>query len=243
MPLRRTAIPKGPDAQMYRSMEFGKLGSFFVLDTRQYRTDQPCGAGTKAPCAGVFDQSATIMGDKQERWLTSGLDSSAAKWNVIPQQVMIARVNEAAPPAERYSMDKWPGYEAQRQRLLSHFAMRRPSNPVVLSGDIHNNWVNDLQVDEKDEKSPVVATEFVGTSISSGGDGSTGEGRLTILQSRNPFVKYYNNQRGYVSCELTPDLMRAKYQCVDYVSKPGAPLVTRATFVVENGTPGAKRDS
>ena len=93
------------------------------------------------------------------------------------------------------------------------------------------------------ERSPVVATEFVGTSISSGGDGSTGEGRLAILQSRNPFVKYYNNQRGYVTCELTPDLMRAKYQCVDYVSKPGAPLVTRATFVVENGRPGAKRDS
>ena len=44
-------------------------------------------------------------------------------------------------------------------------------NPVVLTGDIHSNWVNDLRVDDRKPESPVVATEFVGTSISSGGNG------------------------------------------------------------------------
>jgi alkaline phosphatase D len=161
---------------------------------------------------------------------------------VIPQQVMMARVNQGSAADPRISMDQWPGYEAERQRLLSFLGTRKPSNPIVLSGDIHNNWVNDLQVNEMDEKSPVVATEFVGTSLSSGGDGSLSEARMTSLHSRQPFVKYYNNLRGYVTCELTPSAMRANYQCVDFVSRPGAALKTRASFVVEHGIPGVKRD-
>lgn len=241
-PLRRTAMPKGPDARMYRSMDFGMLGSFFMLDTRQYRTPQPCDAITTAPCAGTDDPKGTITGDRQEQWLLNGLDRAGARWHVIPQQVMMARVNQGSSASERYSMDQWPGYEAERQRFLSFLGTRKPSNPVVLTGDIHSNWVNHLQVNEKDERAPVVAVELVGTSISSGGDGSLGETRLASLRSRNPFVQYYNNLRGYVSCEVTPAAFRAKYQCVDYVSKPGAPLTTRATVIVENGVPGVRRD-
>jgi len=56
----------------------------------------------------------------------------------------------------------------------------------------------------------------------------------------NPFVKFYNAERGYVRCEITPDEYRADYQVVEYVDRPGAPLVTRASFVVEDGQPGAK---
>lgn len=241
MPLRRTSVPHGPDMQIYRSLHYGALGSFFVLDTRQYRTPQPCDSGTKPQCAGALDPKGTAMGAAQERWLLEGLDRSTARWNVIPQQIMMARVDQGSntsPP--RFSMDQWPGYEAERRRLLSFLDTRKPANPVVLTGDIHSNWVNNLQVNPDDEKSAVVAAELVGTSISSGGDGGPGAGRMATLQSRNPFVKYYNAQRGYVSCEVTPAALTAKFQGVDYVTKPGAPLVTRATFIVENGKPGAK---
>ena len=139
-----------------------------------------------------------------------------------------------------YSMDQWPGYEANRVRLLKFFAERPKLNPIVLTGDIHSNWVNDLQVDSSNEKSPVVATEFVGTSISSGGNGAEANKDTPKLYSENPFVKFYNYERGYVSCELTPKTYTSHYRTVSFVTKPDAPLVTRKSFVVEAGRPGAK---
>lgn len=241
MPLRRTAVPRGPHMALYRGFSFGNLADFSVLDTRQYRTDQPCGDGTKAPCDATFDPAATLMGRDQERWLHDRLSASPARWNIIPQQIMVARVNQSPTEEDRYSMDQWPGYEAERRRLLQLLADRRPSNPIVLTGDIHSSWVNDLQVNSEDPKSPAVGTEFVGTSISSAGDGTAMPDRLKTVMANNPFIKFYNGQRGYVSCDVTPSRMTAKYQGVDFVSKPGAPLATRATFVVEDGKPGAQR--
>ena len=240
-PLRRVSIPKGPSAQIYREAAFGSLASFFILDTRQFRTDQPCGDGTKAPCEGTFDPKATLLGAAQERWLFNRLKASRERWHVIPQQVMMARVDQQPGPDVRVSMDQWPGYDAQLKRMMQFLGTARPSNPIVLTGDIHSNWVNDLKLDFTDERSPTVGTEFVGTSISSGGDGSEPAPRIAGVLSENPFVKYYNNRRGYVSCLLTPREMRADYQTVDYVTRPGAPKKTAASFVVENGQPGAQK--
>ena len=99
----------------------------------------------------------------------------------------------------------------------------------------------DLRVDFDDPKSPTIGTEFVGTSISSGGDGEDMPDTMEPILARNEFVKFFNSQRGYVSCELTPTLMRAELRVLDYVSRPGAPRRTRAVFVVEDGRCGAQR--
>ncbi len=240
-PLRVRSRPRDGVMTLYRLVEYGSLASFFVLDTRQYRTDQPCGDGIEALCAGAFAPGATMMGPDQERWLRRGLDASRARWNVIPQQVMMAAVDQAAGEAKRYSMDQWPGYQAERSRLLTFLGDREPSNPVVLSGDIHSNWVNDLQLDFTDPDSRVVATELVGTSITSGGDGSDINGGMATAQRENPCVKFCNDQRGYVTCEVSADRMLAHYRVVDYVRRAGSPVRTRASFVVRNGMPGAVR--
>lgn len=240
MPLRRSSLPTGPRMQLYRDFIWGNLASFQVLDTRQYRTDQPCGDRSGPPCDGMRDATATLLGDEQERWLMARLDQSAATWNVIPQQVMMARVDFAPGDDERYGMDIWSGYETARRRLMQFLAERRPSNPIVLTGDIHTNWVNDLKVDYADERPPIVGTEFVGTSISSGGDGSDTRPTTAGMLAQNPWVRFYNSQRGYVRCELTPQRCQADYQVLDYVSRPGSPIATRASFVVEDGRPGAE---
>ncbi len=109
-----------------------------------YRTDQPCGDGSQTPCPGVFDPAATMLGVNQERWLLRGLAGSRARWNVLPQQVMMAPVDRAPGQDRRYAMDQWGGYDAERTRLMEFFGARRTSNPVVLTGDSHSNWVNDL---------------------------------------------------------------------------------------------------
>jgi alkaline phosphatase D len=239
MPLRAAQLPKGPDMPLYRKVAYGQLAEFAVLDTRQYRTDQPCGDGNKQPCDATFTESATMLGPAQEKWLSETLSASRSRWNVLAQQVMMARVDRLPGEKQAYSMDQWPGYEANRQRILKFFGEHPKLNPVVLTGDIHNNWANNLQVNCEDEKSPVVGTEFVGTSISSGGDGAESRKDTEAIYSENPFVKFFNNERGYVSCEVTPDRWSTHYRIVPFVTKPDAPLVTRKSFVVENGRPGA----
>ncbi len=241
MPLRRTSLPKGPDMQLYRRISFGNLAEFFVLDTRQYRTDQPCGDGNKPQCPECFDPKATALGEAQEKWLLSGLGSSKKRWNVLAQQIMMARVDRTAGEAANFSMDQWPGYEMNRRRLLKYFHDHPALNPVVLGGDIHSNWANNLIADFDDLGSKVVASEFVGTSISSGGDGVNQPRRIDDLYAENPFVKFHNAERGYVRCTVTPSQWRSDYQVVEYVTRPGAPLVTRASFVVEDQKPGVQK--
>jgi alkaline phosphatase D len=241
MPLRRSSLPSGPNMLLYRRIAFGRLAEFDMLDTRQYRSDQPCGDGTKPPCEAMNDPQATLLGPEQETWLLEGLTKTPATWNVLAQQVMMARVDQAAGERETYSMDQWPGYEANRRRLLKFFAQRKTLNPIVLTGDIHSNWANDLVVNFDDLDGRAVATEFVGTSISSGGDGAAlPRGREGLL-TENPFVKFHNAQRGYVQCHVTPRQWKSDFQVVEYVTRPGAPLQTAASFVVEAGQPGAQK--
>ncbi len=241
MPLRRSTLPHGPAMQIYRNVTYGRLAQFNVLDTRQYRTDQPCGDNNVAPCDGVFDPAASLLGDIQEKWLCDGLAASPARWNILAQQVMMARVDRTPGDAVAWSMDQWAGYDVGRKRLLQFLKDRQVSNPVVLTGDIHTNWVNDLKLDFDNENDPTIATEFVGTSITSGGDGGEKRSDTDGVLADNPFVKFYNAERGYVRCELTPSAWKTDFRVVPIITKPGGECLTRASYVIENGRPGAER--
>jgi alkaline phosphatase D len=183
---------------------------------------------------------ATILGDAQRQWLQSSLGESPAQWNVIAQQVLMAMVVATPRVKQEFSMEKWTGYMRDRLGLVQFLADRRISNPVVLSGDIHSNWVNDLRVDDRRADTPIVATEFVGTSITTGGNGVDKPAGLDALLADNPCVKFHNQQRGYVRCTITPKLWRSDFRTVADVTKLGTPAETRASFVVEAGEKGAK---
>ena len=124
--------------------------------------------------------------------------------------------------------------------MLDAFGSGRVANPIVLTGDIHSSWVADLKTDFDAAQSPVVGTELVGTSISSGGDGTETTANAQAVRSLNPHIRYYNGRRGYVRVDVAPERLTASYRVVPWVTQPGAPLETRATFVVENGRPGAQ---
>ncbi|MUG95194.1 alkaline phosphatase [Scytonema sp. UIC 10036] len=241
MPLRRFSIPTGANMQLYRRLSFGSLVEFNVLDTRQYRTDQPCNDGTKPRCPSVLAPNATLTGAEQERWLFDGLKRSRARWNVLAQQVLMSQVDRTRGPEQTFSMDMWAGYVAQRNRILRFLQESKISNPIVLTGDIHSNWVSDLKTDFDNPESPVVGTEFVGTSISSGGDGSDTNPRFEPYLPENPWIKFYNSQRGYVRCDITPERWQSDYRVMAAVTTPDAPMSTRASFVVEDGQPGAQQ--
>ncbi len=238
MPLRRTSLPHGSSLRLYRRLRFGDLAEFNVLDTRQYRTDQPCGDGTKPICPEVNNPQATMLGAEQERWLFNNLGRSKALWNVIAQQVMVARWDSGPGDEIRMSMDKWGAYPAALNRFLNCLRERKPANPIVITGDIHSNWVADLKADFDKPDSATVGTEFVGTSITSGGDGSDTRPNVEQQLGDNPHIKFFNSQRGYVRCDLTPKRWQTDYRIVASVTKPDEPITTRASFVVENGRPG-----
>ena len=101
--------------------------------------------------------------------------------------------------------------------------------------------MNDLRVDAHDAKAPIVATEFVGTSISSGGNGAPAEAELLRLQARNPGLRWLDRRRGYVACTVTPEHWRSDYLVVDQVTRPGGAVTTAASFTVDAGRAGAKR--
>jgi alkaline phosphatase D len=107
LPMRVSARPRGPDARLYRSVDVGGLAKFFVLDTRQYRTDQPCGDRRKAPCPEMFAPESTMLGSEQERWLLDGMARSEARWNVLAQQVFLSHEDAEPGPEEAYFMDSW----------------------------------------------------------------------------------------------------------------------------------------
>jgi alkaline phosphatase D len=238
MPLRRTSLPSGPFMRLFRRLSFGSLAELQVLDSRQYRPGLSCGGGRKALCEEAVDASRSILGTEQERWLVDGLRTSSATWNLVANQVLLSPLAEMSNDTPTYSMDNWGGYVQSRDRLMRFLAEARPANPVVLTGDIHSNWVADLKLNFDDPASPTVGTEIVGTSISSGGDGD--ESTRAAALAVNPHFKFYNNRRGYVRCAVTPALFTADFRTLPYVSRPDAPIETRATFVVESGRPGAQ---
>ncbi|WP_435009109.1 alkaline phosphatase D family protein [Tundrisphaera lichenicola] len=240
MPLRAGSIPRGPDMQLYRKASYGRLAELLVLDTRQYRTDQPNDDKGAELNENALDPRNTMLGAEQKGWLEESLLASPGTWNVLAQQVMMGMVDLSPDENDRYSMDQWPGYAHERMELVKFLADRKVLNPVVLTGDIHSNWVNDLRVDDRKAETPVVAAEFVGTSISSGGNGNGETKRFEALKAENAGLKFFNAQRGYVRCTVTPTAWRSDYIVVEDVTRPGAPAINKASFVVEAGKPGVQ---
>jgi alkaline phosphatase D len=243
MPLRAKSLPHGPDMQLYRKASYGRLLEMLILDTRQYRTPQPAD-GNHAPIGPIASgASGTILGAKQKSWLKDSLTRSPGKWNLLAQQVvmgMIGRTHDEDPKVDYYAMDQWPGYTHERIEMVQFMADRKVANPIVITGDIHSNWVNELRPDDRKPEQPVVATEFVGTSISSSGDGVDQPKGLQGLMRHNPGVKYHNGERGYVRCTVTPRTWKSDYITVAKISVPNQPVQTRASFVVESGKVGVQ---
>lgn len=235
LPLRQGSIPNGSFMQIYRSLPWGKLANFWMLDTRQFRSDQPCGGSSGSICAEAYSEARTMLGDQQEEWLFEGLATSRHRWNIIAQQVMMAEIDLKVGDGERFGMDFWNGYQESRNRLLRFLRDTPIPNPVVLTGDAHANWVSELRLDFRDSASPTIATEFVGTSITSSGDGGPVDtGKYAI---DNSFVRYVNDQRGYVRCTVTPAFWRSEFKILDYVTRPGSPISTGSSFVIYDGNP------
>ena len=239
-PVRRPALPDADGPQVYRRAMWGDLAQIDIVDGRQYRSIPPCGWGEADACAAAYDPSITMLGAEQEQWLYDGLAASDVRWNVLGSNVMLSRLDHDGDAGDRLWHDAWDGFPAARNRLTDAWAAANTRNPVVVTGDWHSTFVNDIKRDFDDPSSPVIATEFVGTSISSNGDGEVYGPYYGPMIPFNPHIRFFDgDRRGYVKCRLDKRQMRTDLRMVETVSRSDAPDYTYASFVVEDGTPGA----
>jgi alkaline phosphatase D len=257
MPVRVPALLSGKNRfarmRLYERYDWGRLARFHVLDDRQYRAYQACpkrGQGgsnsvTTSGCAERLEASRTMLGWEQEAWLADGLATSAAKWNVIAQQTLVAQASEALAEktgAGRFWTDGWDGYPAARSRLFDDIVKHRPANPIVISGDVHTFYAADLKRDfhkPASPENPVIATEFCSTSVTSS---SRPQARTDQYLAHNPHIKFgRSDRRGFVWMELTPAKTMVRFQALDDVKRANSGLTTLAHFVVEDGKPGVVR--
>jgi alkaline phosphatase D len=246
MPLRpMLSRPTGPVMRVYDRFTFGDLIEISLLDGRQYRSREACyappnkGGGhyeTDTNCPERRAPGRSMIGFAQESWLLGALRRSKAKWNVIAQDVLMAQLRKKQDNGDAFWTDAWDGYPASRTRLLKRISDAHVANPVVIGGDIHSFFANDLRLDFNDPESAVVATEFVGTSVTSY---PAPYEVMAPLMADNPHVHFFESRkRGYACVDLERTRMTTRMRAVSDAHDPQATISTLKTFVVEDGKPG-----
>ena len=238
----RAGPPDGPNLPIFRTLDWGRLARFHVLDTRQHRSLQPCrntpgdlSLDIGVSCAERTDPERTMLGFEQEQWLGRNLERSHATWDVLASAVVMTSMPLAG---TIFNRDQWDGYPAARTRLFDQIRQAGVPNAVAISGDVHAFGVGEL-VDEGPDPTPV-GTELVSGSISSNFDEDLvdiAEGLISLL----PHARHIDaRQRGYVRCDLTHDQLLARLQVAESVLTPDAPVFTDSTWTVTAGNPVAE---
>lgn len=193
--------------KIYRSVRFGNLMELIFLETRLIARDNQS--------MSINDPDKTMLGTDQFNWLTSKLKASDAQWNILAQQVMMAPL--ATIGQITVNTDQWDGYPKERERLLRFVIDSNIQNFVVLTGDIHTSWGNDLMYESgtllNPESYKSAGGEFITPSISSPSTndflGGLGSSLLTLLI---PHIQYSNlDKRGYMIFDLNKSRAQADW--------------------------------
>lgn len=247
MPIRRSAAGV---SRIYRQFQVGNLADVIMLDTRLNGRDlQAAFKGAPALPMNdptIADPNRTLLGFEQEAWLYSALSASksrGAKWRFVGQQVMMAQL--AAPGTNgttTLNPDQWDGYAPARQRLFRHLADNYIANNVVLTGDIHSAWCNDLAFNPWDSATynpaagtGVLGVEFVTPAISSPGpipDPAQAVPTAAVLRATSPHMKYVDlYRRGYVLVDADHERVQGEIWHVPTIDSVSAGESFSAGFI------------
>jgi alkaline phosphatase D len=253
MPVRASALTRavaglrdGAEMRIYSRQRIGRLGSLIVLDDRQYRGAQVCnkngslGSSTLDPatCAAWNDPARTLLGAQQEAWLDKAWAESGG-WTLVAQQTLFGQRDYRSGPQQLLWNDGWDGYAAARGRFIESLQKNRVSDPVLLGGDVHENWVGHVKADYGKPDGANIGIELCGTSITSR---SGGNSQIPQRLAENPHFIYADGERkGYGVVELTPQRLTATLRVVDDVRKQDTKIETLARFTAQAGRPQLER--
>lgn len=241
MPLRPGALRPDGELRLYRRSNWGKLATIHMLDTRQYRTLQPCssighrGGQIVQDCSAVASPDATMLGAVQEHWLERGLAADNARWSLVTQQTLFSRLFLPAGTSAAYS-DIWDGYSANRLRLTKALGAPDIRNAVILGGDVHSFWGNDVKENFDDPTSRVVASEIVTSCLASRNGPEALFGPAPAL---NPHVRFLDNRHaGYVLLDIDSERINADFRAVDDLADPKSVSRSLKALDIADGRPG-----
>ncbi|MBC7863453.1 MAG: alkaline phosphatase D family protein [Bacteroidia bacterium] len=200
--------------EIYRKFSYGNLVDFIMLDTRVHGRDLQAGTTGSTVTSG----SRQLLGANQYQWLENTLDSSTAQWKVIGQQVMMAPLRVFGTAVNG---DQWDGYPAQRDNLFAHILNNNIDNVVVLTGDIHSSWANDLPTSSYNGSTGAgsAGVEFVTPSVTSPGM-SIPLGAAAIMAS-NSHIKYVDlSQHGYIIVDINQQRTQSDWFYVPSIDVP-----------------------
>lgn len=237
-------LSRGAEMRIFQRVQFGRLADLYLLDARQYKDPQVCGRDgslgsdrvNPASCPVWRDPNRSLLGLDQERWLTRGLAGAkdrGTRWNLLGQQTLLGPRDFKPGSGQSFWNDGWDGYAAARTRLTSTLHQYHVPNPVVLGGDVHENWVGQVKADYADPGSANVGVEFCGTSITSR---SAGNARLAERLAENPhFVFAEAERRGYGLLDFSASGLSTTLRAVEDVTRADSGIETLARFHVEAG--------
>lgn len=222
MPVR---TPDSTDPyRIFRKFTWGNLADLHMIDTRLYDRSRQAGTTVSITDATLNDSARTMVGSVQFSWLENNLKNSTAKWQVLGQQVMMtplvipAGVLGATPFI--VNGDQWDGYPYERQHFYDIVKNDSIKNIVVLTGDIHTAWANDLPLPAYDtsNRTASVGVEFVAPSITSGNELPP---LITapVISTLAPHVRYVELvQHGYYVLDLKPQKTQADFVYVSDIA-------------------------
>ncbi|WP_050999120.1 alkaline phosphatase [Limnohabitans sp. Rim47] len=241
----------GPDAanpsqmRIHDRMAWGRLADLWTLDCRQYRDHHACpdpmrgGGRVVVGCDALADPSRSMLGMAQEQWFTEGLTRSTKRWKLVAQSTQMSSSGVNTPLGRSAFTDGWDGYPQARARWLDTVAQAGLQNVVVLGGDVHMNVAAQLRVQPNDERSPVVASEIVTTSVTSRG---LGEKLLAQIRDSNPDILHArSDERGYTLLDIKPEGMRAEFMTTPNPAQAQGVFKAQAQWLVRAGVAGLQK--
>jgi alkaline phosphatase D len=235
---------------LHRHIVLGNLAEISLLDGRQFRDDREICGNNEYPqygfgnyrerCDRVFDEARTLLGEKQEKWLSSNLANCSATWNVMASPGPFLPFSYRFDDKDLRYIGAWDIYPANRARIAAALLGNGGSHPLILSGDVHSFWALDgRDVPNPDERFAV--TEFVTSSISANWPEPLAK-RVTENLAHNPQVKFYDpDRRGYLLHDVDKTRWKTTMRAVVDVEDEHSAVTDLATFVVDPGEPGFRR--
>jgi len=127
-----------------------------------------------------------------------------------------------------FNLDAWDGYPAGRERLYAAFA-EAGVQPIVLAGDSHAFWVNEL----KDASGARRAIEFGTSAVSSPSIGDAIGGfplGAALMQANDEVVFCDQSAKGFIVVTLTADRVDAALMQVSTIFAKPFDVVTLKRF-------------
>ena len=230
MPVRKPD-PNAPE-RIYRNFRWGNLVDLMMLDTRFEGRDEQLSTGSPA----LTDTNRTILGVDQRNWMLNQMDTTTARWKILGQQVMVAPLRAFGQPV---NLDQWDGYPADRDRLYNNIMDNNIQNVVVLTGDIHTAWANDLPLDGYDENSGAnsAGVEFVCSSVTSGNADLALLNTIgaPLIQSFNPHMKFIDvTSHGYTIIDINKTRTQGDFYATATLSEPNPSMTFSEGWYVNN---------